>query len=198
MADFRPLQGRTTHEAHFPAQQYQPPTYPRLSKAKQHARRQESAQESPSTGSLASRSHRLSEVSLTAHSTGGLSKERRIRRRSEYQRIQGQGQRVLTQHFVFVLAPRPSGALPDCGPRLGIAVSRKIGNAVVRNRVKRLVREAFRATYVQFGDRIDVVVIARSLKQPWGLYDVTSEWKAASERIMRLASRLVILRPETR
>lgn len=102
---------------------------------------------------------------------------------------------MLTPHFVFVMAPRPPGALPDCGPRLGIAVSRKIGNAVVRNRVKRLVREAFRSTYVQFGDRIDVVVIARSLRQPWGLSDVTSEWKAASERIMRLATRLVLARP---
>ena len=135
-------------------------------------------------------------MSLAAlSSTGGLSKERRIRRRSEYQRIQSQGHRLLTAHFVFVLAPRPSGALPDSGPRLGIAVSRKIGNAVVRNRVKRLVREAFRATYVQFGDRVDVVVIARSLKQPWGLSDVTSEWKAASERIMRLISRLELALP---
>jgi ribonuclease P protein component len=134
-------------------------------------------------------------VILAPQSRGGLSKEQRIRRRAEYQRIQSQGHRVVTPHFVFVLAPRPSGALPDSGSRLGIAVSRKIGNAVVRNRVKRLVREAFRAMHVQFGDRIDVVVIARSLKQPWGLSDVTSEWKAASERIMRLTTRLVLALP---
>ena len=135
-------------------------------------------------------------MSLETHSRKrGLSKDQRIRRRSEYQSIQSQGHRVPTPHFVFILAPRPSGALPDSGPRLGIAVSRKIGNAVVRNRVKRLIREAFRATYVQFGDRIDVVVIARSLRHPWGLSDVASEWKAASERIIRLTSRLVLALP---
>ena len=93
------------------------------------------------------------------------------------------------------MASRPAGALPDFGPRLGIAVSRKVGNAVVRNRVKRLVREAFRAMRSQFGDRVDVVVIARSLESPWGLSDVTSEWKAASERIMRLIARLSLARP---
>ncbi len=126
---------------------------------------------------------------------GGLSKEQRIRRRSDFQRIQGQGQRLQTRHFVFIFANRPAGALPDSGPRLGIAVSRKIGNAVVRNRVKRLVREAFRATRSQFGDRVDVVVIARSSQSPWGLSDVTYEWKAASDRIMRLVTRLVLARP---
>ena len=193
MADFRPLHGRTTHETHFSTQQYQPPPHPRLSKAKQHAWWEKGAQKSSSKRPLAFGRHCLSEVRLAARSNkGGLSKEQRIRRRSEYQRIQSQGRRLLTPHFVFILAPRPSGALPEAGPRLGIAVSRKIGNAVVRNRVKRLIREAFRATHVQFGDRIDVVVIARSLKHPWGLSDVASEWKAASERIMRLTSRLVL------
>jgi ribonuclease P protein component len=126
---------------------------------------------------------------------GGLSREHRIRRHSEYQRIQGEGQRLQTQHFIFVLAKRPAGTPPDSGARLGIAVSRKIGNAVVRNRVKRLVREAFRETRVQFGDRVDVVVIARSNQNPWGLSDVTSEWKAASERIRRLLARLLLARP---
>ena len=127
--------------------------------------------------------------------SGGLSREQRIRRHSDYQWIQSQGRRLQTPHFVFVLANRPAGVLPESGPRLGIAVSRKIGNAVVRNRVKRLVREAFRANRSQFGDRVDVVVIARSLRVPWGLADVTSEWRAASERIMKLITRLVLARP---
>jgi ribonuclease P protein component len=47
------------------------------------------------------------------------------------------------------------------GPRLGLTVSRKVGNAVVRNRVKRRIREWFRRERGCFGGAWDVVVIAR-------------------------------------
>ena len=123
---------------------------------------------------------------------GGLSKGCRIRRRSDYKRIQEAGLRLQTQHFIFVMAKRSDGDGPNQGARLGMVVSRKIGNAVVRNRVKRLVREAFRATRGQFGDGLDLVVIARSTQAQLGLADVISEWVAAEERIMRLSARLAL------
>ena len=97
-----------------------------------------------------------------------------------------------TRHFIFVLARREAGAGHFQGARLGTVVSKKVGNAVVRNRVKRLVREAFRATRAQFGDFVDVVVIARSTEAGWRLSDVVSEWVAASDRIMRLSARLAL------
>ncbi len=44
---------------------------------------------------------------------------------------------------------------------MGVTVSRKVGKAVVRNRVKRLCREAFRRNAAQLPDGLDVVLIAR-------------------------------------
>jgi len=51
-------------------------------------------------------------------------------------------------------------------PRIGLSVSRKVGNAVVRNRWKRVLREAFRLSRAQLPASIDLVVIPRSGRQP--------------------------------
>jgi ribonuclease P protein component len=47
-------------------------------------------------------------------------------------------------------------------PRLGVTVSRRVGNAVVRNRIKRGVREWFRRSRKGLEERVDLVVIARA------------------------------------
>ena len=56
--------------------------------------------------------------------------------------------------------PRGSEA-PGGASRLGVTVSRRVGGAVVRNRVKRRIREWFRARCEQPGPGLDLVVIAR-------------------------------------
>jgi len=63
----------------------------------------------------------------------------RILRRGEFLRIQGQGHRVHGKRLVFQFLP---GSQRES--RVGITVSKKVGNAVVRNRIKRWIREAFR------------------------------------------------------
>ena len=67
----------------------------------------------------------------------GYPKASRIRRRAEFTLCYERGRRLHSPHFLLFLMPGPAG-------RTGMAVSRKVGNAVTRNRIKRLLREFFR------------------------------------------------------
>jgi ribonuclease P protein component len=69
--------------------------------------------------------------------------------------------------------------------RIGLTVSRKVGNAVVRNRAKRLLREAFRATRDLWPDDLDFVVIVRRVSPGMRLVDVVQEWRRAERTIRR-------------
>ena len=83
----------------------------------------------------------------------------RLHRSAEFLRLQRIGVRFQSPYFVLY-----AGRL-DYEPeraRLGVTVSRRIGNAVVRNRVKRRVREIFRkAMRAELPPRTSIVVIAR-------------------------------------
>ena len=88
--------------------------------------------------------------------TAAYPKAARVRRRPEFLTIQRDGQRRHTPHLV-VIRRTTSGP----GSRLGVTVSKRIGNAVVRNRVKRLLREVFRLRHGDIRPPLDVVVIAK-------------------------------------
>ncbi|MEM9861518.1 MAG: ribonuclease P protein component [Myxococcota bacterium] len=85
-----------------------------------------------------------------------LPREARVRRRSVFRRVQSTGERTHTKHFLVVQAP---GEAPH--PRLGVTVTKKVGNAVARNRIKRLLREFFRRHRDWFAGGVDVVFIAK-------------------------------------
>jgi len=85
----------------------------------------------------------------------GFPKTARVRRRREYLALGRTARRRHTAHFVVLSAAGTAGA------RLGITVSRKVGDAVRRNHVKRCVREVFRRDPQRLLPGHDVVVIAK-------------------------------------
>jgi len=81
----------------------------------------------------------------------------RLSRSAEFERVYRHGRSNATRHFVLYVFDSPTA-----GPtRLGLSVSRKVGGAVQRNHVKRVLREAFAALAEQVGDGHDVVIVAR-------------------------------------
>jgi ribonuclease P protein component len=121
---------------------------------------------------------------VVAAPRGKFSAAQRVRKRAEFQRIQTEGRRVATRHFVFLLSARD----PTDGrsmARLGITASRKLGNAVTRNRAKRLVREAFRATRSLWPQDADLVVIVKRNLGDAKLADVVDEWQRHEQAIER-------------
>lgn len=86
-----------------------------------------------------------------------LRKAERLLQRPDFLRVQGSGQKVVTPHFLWFGCSSTAGSL-----RFGVTVSKRVGTAVVRNRIKRLLREAFRHHKALFASGLDVVAIARS------------------------------------
>ncbi len=87
----------------------------------------------------------------------GFPKANRILKRPEFKQLGEVGRRVVGRHFIVVY-----GAREDPHSRIGITVTKKIGNAVTRNRLKRVCREFFRTHQEQLATAYDVHVIARN------------------------------------
>jgi ribonuclease P protein component len=85
-----------------------------------------------------------------------LGKRERIRKSFEYRQVYEQGNKAVSRYFVIYWMERT-----DQRRRLGISVSKRIGKAVVRNRAKRLVREAFRHNKHRLDPGIDLIVVGR-------------------------------------
>ena len=91
-------------------------------------------------------------------------KRRRLSRSAEFERVYRQGRSKGNRYLVLYAFPRAEDASAgeaDAGPRLGLSVGRRVGGAVERNRVKRVLREAFWAESERLPDTSDYVVVAR-------------------------------------
>lgn len=111
----------------------------------------------------------------------GLSKSRRLRKRTEFQKVYGEGQRI--SGTLFTLFIRQSSS--DAPGRFGMTVSRKVGRAVVRVRVKRLLRESVRLCWDLFPAGSEAVFHAKPVMRDANFAAVQSEVKRALEKAAR-------------
>jgi ribonuclease P protein component len=92
-------------------------------------------------------------------------------RRADFLASSDLGERQTTRFFIVLLRDRKDG-----GPtRLGITVTRKVGGAVRRNRIKRLAREWFRSRSREFGSCDLVLIAKRDIPQSLRLEDVRQD-----------------------
>src|SRR3954453_8061908 len=112
------------------------------------------------------------------------SRRRRLSRSAEFDRVYREGRSHAGRHLVLYSFPRDGG--DDEPPRLGLSVGRKVGGAVERNKVKRLLRDAFWASEERLPAGHDFVVVARSeaaeFAEREGLAGFTSELEGLLEK----------------
>jgi ribonuclease P protein component len=178
-------QRMSSDEAHLSTAQLAPGPNPRFYEPDEHSRRPPGLETPSDQGAQAP--HGLSGLgaplshaplepqgpapSQTRPSPGKarLSKADKLRRRREFLRVQAAGRRLFTPHFHIWLAPGTREA-----PRLGLVVTRRLGKAVRRNRVKRLLREFFRRHKQQLPP-LDLVIMARKGAEALGYQQVQEE-----------------------
>ena len=104
----------------------------------------------------------------------------RIVRSSEYRALYKAGKKIHSERFVLFCRANNLGHL-----RLGITVSRKVGGAVVRNRIKRILKEIFRRSLVQNPTQFDIVINAKSGCAGVNYAELQNELLAAMGKILK-------------
>ena len=112
-----------------------------------------SAQGEPKGGSVSPCSSVPNVLGVTKRACFGLSADRRLSNKADFERLLRQGSRRSLSGYTFFVLSRTAGP-----PRLGILITRKhSARATVRNRIKRCIREAFRLEHAALG-AVDVLV----------------------------------------
>jgi len=112
----------------------------------------------------------------------------RLTRRADYQRA-GRGRRAHREAFTLQANRRAEGET-QAGPRIGLTVTKKVGNAVVRNRIRRRLREALRKIAPDAGlPDHDYVVMARDRALTLGFEALIAEIGAAFADLKRMKPR---------
>ena len=104
----------------------------------------------------------------------------RLTSRRQFLEIYDRGRKVISDSFVLFAMPNDLGRC-----RLGITVTRKVGTAVRRNRIKRRVREVFRLHRSSLSPGLDLVVNARSALDATPVPELEAEFMARFEQLAR-------------
>ena len=105
-----------------------------------------------------------------------LTPAERIRKKSDFARLYREGGRFRGRYFTLVYRRNGEGR-----SRLGVVASRKVGSAVVRNRV----RELFRRNKALLGDPVDLIVIARPEAGEAAWAEFREAYRSSLDKILR-------------
>lgn len=112
----------------------------------------------------------------------GFPKQNRLKAKKEFQGVYEKGHSVVDGLAVFYVSPSENENI-----RIGFAAGKKIGNAVLRNHVKRMMREVFRHHRSELKDHVSVVWVARKRL-------AMADYKTYERVFLRLAKRARLLR----
>lgn len=101
-----------------------------------------------------------------------FSRAMRIKQGRDFTRVRNEGQRLVHGCMIANWRKLPD----DSSHRLGLVTSGKIGNAVVRNRARRLLREAFRLHQHDLSQPVDLVLVARNSIADKGFAEVEKDF----------------------
>ncbi len=92
-----------------------------------------------------------------------------LKKNRDFQTVYNKGKSLANSYLVMYVTENGLGK-----NRLGISVSKKVGNSIVRHRLTRLVRESYRLSEEHFRCGIDIVVIARKSAKGKDYHDIES------------------------
>jgi ribonuclease P protein component len=118
----------------------------------------------------------LTEAGLPGSNT--LPKRERLKHGSQFRHAYEHGRKFIGRLFVLYVVDDPPQRPMATGPAVravGVVTSRKVGNAVTRNRARRLLREAYRLNKQKLKNNLQMVMVARSAMNGRRLQDVEAE-----------------------